>query len=113
MPEIASPNGATRWRIVDGHVQRMTTQGQGWESVAIPSTVIAAGHAPSATVAWFVGKAGVIFVTTDGARFEQVSFISSADLVEVVAIDDRTATVTTADGRQFHTADRGGTWLER
>jgi Putative zinc-finger len=113
IPEIVSPDAATRWRIFGGQVQRLATSGERWEPAALPSATIAAGHAPAASVAWFVGKAGAIFVTADGSRFEQIPFISSADLVSVVALDDRRATVTTADGRRFHTENRGDAWLER
>lgn len=110
--EIVSPGDVTRWRIVGGsQVQRSTTQGASWEAVTLPSDrTLTAGHSPAASVAWLVGKAGAIFVTADGARFEHVPFVSSADLASVVAVDDRQATVTTLDGRRFRTADRGRTW---
>ncbi len=112
--EIIGPGGAMRWRIVDGRVQRSTTQGQTWEPIALPSAAaISGGHSPAASVAWLVGKAGAIFVTTDGAEFQQVPFVSSADLVSVVAVDDRQATVTTAEGRQFQTTNRGLNWTQR
>jgi hypothetical protein len=108
--EIVSPDGAGRWRIVNGQVQRWSPQDEAWQPAALPSQALVAGHAPSASVAWFVGKGGAIFVTSDGTSFEQVSFITTADLVAVTAIDDRQATVTTSDGRQFRTADRGASW---
>jgi photosystem II stability/assembly factor-like uncharacterized protein len=57
-----------------------------------------------------VGRAGAIFVTTDGTRFESVPFPEPVDLVTVAAIDDRQASVTTADGRRFATSDRGASW---
>lgn len=108
--EIVSPDGTSRWRIVNGEVQRWSPQDGTWQPAALPSKNLAAGHAPSASVAWFVGKAGAIFVTDDGTSFERISFVSSADLIAVVAIDDRQATVTTADGQQFRTPDRGASW---
>jgi photosystem II stability/assembly factor-like uncharacterized protein len=110
--EIISPDGTTRWRIIGGgQVQRSTTQGASWEAVTLPSErTLTAGHSPTASVAWLVGKAGAIFVTTDGIRFELVPFVSSVDLAAVIAVDDREATVTTIDGRAFRTADRGRTW---
>jgi len=108
--EFASPGDATRWRILAGRVQRSTTQGERWEAVALPAATITAGHSPGPSVAWFVGRAGAIFVTTDGVRFEKTPFVSSADLTSVAAIDDRQATVTTVDGRRFRTTNRGVTW---
>jgi hypothetical protein len=107
-PEILSPSG-TRWRISNGQVQRSTTLGQSWEGVALSAT-ISAGYAPVASVVWFVGAAGAIFLTTDGTHFERVPFTVTADLVAVAAMDARQATVTTADGRRFRTTDRGLTW---
>jgi hypothetical protein len=110
--EIISPGGATRWRIIGGLVQRSTTPGASWETVTLPPATITAGHSPADSVVWLVGRAGVIFVTTDGTRFEQVPFVSSADLASVVAVDAQQATVTTVDGRRFRTADRGVTWVQ-
>jgi hypothetical protein len=109
--DILPPDGATRWRIVDGQVQRSTTEGKTWDVVTLPPSAITAGHAPAASILWLVGRGGAIFVTTDGARFDQVPFVSTADLVAVVASDDRQATVTAADGRRFHTTDRGRSWM--
>ena len=113
--EIVSPGGTTRWRIVGGRqVQRSTDEGVTWEAVTLPGArTVTAGHSPSATVAWFVGTAGTIYVTADGTRFEPVPFVSSTDLASVVAVDDRQATVTTVDGRVFRTTDRGVSWAER
>ena len=110
--EFASPDGAARWRVVNGRVERSTTRGKSWEAIPLPSAAtISAGHAPSASVAWFVGANGAIFVTaTGGAQFERVPFPHAVDLVSVTAIDAREATVRTSDGRTFRTTDRGATW---
>jgi hypothetical protein len=113
IPEILSPGGATRWRIVGGQLQRSTDEGKSWESVALPSpAALAAGHAPSGSIAWFVGRAGAVFVTTDGVRLERVPFPQAVDIVAILAVDDRQATVTTIDGRVFGTSDRGVTWIQ-
>jgi hypothetical protein len=110
--DFASPDGAARWRIVAGQVQRSTAQGRIWDVVTLPSpATITAGHAPTASVAWLVGRAGAIFVTTDGTRFERVPFPQSVDIVSILAIDGRQATVTTVDGRVFGTSDRGVSWI--
>ena len=109
---IVSPVPSSRWRITGGRqVDRSSSGGEQWQRVAIPdSERLTAGHSPSASVAWLVGPAGTIYVTSDGTRFEKIPFVEPVDLVAVVAIDDRQATVTTADGRSFRTMDRGGTW---
>jgi hypothetical protein len=109
---IVSPVPSYRWRITGGRqVDRSSTGGEQWQRVAIPdSERLTAGHSPSASIAWLVGPAGTIYVTTDGTRFEKVPFIEPIDLVAVAATDDRQATVTTADGRVFRTMDRGVTW---
>jgi putative zinc finger protein len=111
--DFASPDGSARWRIVGGQVQRSMTQGRVWEVVTLPSpATITAGHAPTASVTWLVGRAGAIFVTTDGARFERVPFPQSVDIVSILAIDGRQATVTTVDGRVYGTSDRGVSWIQ-
>ena len=115
MAVIVSPDVAIRWRIVEGSsIERSSDAGATWSRVAVaPGGTFVAGHAPSAFVAWVVGRAGAIRVTTDGTRFESVSFPEAIDLVSVIAIDERQATVTTVDGRRFSTSDRGVTWAAR
>ena len=110
---IVSPVPSSRWRITGGRqVDRSSSGGEQWQRVAIlDSERLTAGHSPSASVAWLVGPAGTIYVTSDGTRFEKIPFVEPVDLVAVVAIDDRQATVTTADGRVFRTMDRGVTWI--
>jgi hypothetical protein len=109
--EFAAPAASRRWRIVNGTRIERSTDGLVWEAaqLAVPRLIVA-GHAPSTNVAWVVGRAGAIFVTTDGTRFESVPFPEPVDLVTVAAIDDRQASVTTADGRRFATSDRGASW---
>lgn len=72
--------------------------------------VLTAGSSTSRDVCWIVGRAGIVLVTTDGATWQRHPIPEAADLTAVRAIDARTATVTTADGRQFATADGGITW---
>ena len=113
--EIISPDTTMRWRIVGGaRVDRSIDAGISWQT-ALTSTqgLLAAGHASSPSVSWIVGRGGSVFVTTNGTRFDPVPFPEKADLVSVVAVDDRQARVTTADGRRFSTSDRGKTWERR
>jgi hypothetical protein len=116
--EITSPDPAYRWRIADAvRIERTVDGGSRWTPVSLVAAdasaapdVLIAGHAPSQNVAWLVGRGGAVYVTTDGARFERVPFVERLDLVSVVAIDGRQATVTASDGRTFRTSDRGVTW---
>jgi hypothetical protein len=113
--ELISPDTTMRWRIVGGaRVDRSIDAGISWQTTLTSTQgLLAAGHALSPSVAWIVGRGGSVFVTTNGTRFDPVPFPEKADLVSVVAVDDRQATVTTADGRRFATSDRGATWSKR
>jgi photosystem II stability/assembly factor-like uncharacterized protein len=110
--EISSPGGQTRWRLAaGGPLESSLDGGATWQRIDLPSPeALTAGHSPSGSVAWLVGRAGTIYVTTDATRFERVPFGEVVDLTAVVAIDDRRATVTAADGRTFATSDRGESW---
>jgi len=110
--EIVSPNPTNRWRIVAGRrIERSTNGGTQWEPVSLSSTAtLSAGSSPAPTVCWIVGRAGVVYLTTDGVRFTPVSFPESTDLASIQATDDRRATVRTVDGRTFRTEDQGTTW---
>ena len=110
--EIVAPGGAARWRIVNGQqIERTTSAGVDWTPVEIDSPeVLTSGAALSPSVCWIVGRRGAVYVTTDGVRFERLPFPEAADLVAVTALDDRTATVSTADGKSWRTVDQGRTW---
>jgi photosystem II stability/assembly factor-like uncharacterized protein len=71
---------------------------------------LTAGVAPSGSVLWLIGRAGVVLLTNDGANFARVDLPESVDLAAIVAADARTATVTTVDGRRFQTDDGGRSW---
>ena len=115
MIEVRSPDTAMRWRFTpEGPLERSTNSGATWERLELsPPAVLTSGHAPGGTAAWLVGKGGAIYATADGARFERLSFPEVVDLASVTAIDERRATVITADGRRFATADRGITWMRQ
>ena len=110
--EIRSPDSARRWRILPGGtIERTTTAGTAWEPVEIaPPATIVAGSSPSASVCWLVGPGGAVRVTTDGVRFDQVPFPEPVNLVGVRATDAESAVVIAADGTEFQTTDRGGSW---
>lgn len=110
--DVVASNPAVRWRFrTRGVVEHTVDGGATWQQQ--PTTVDAimlAGSAPTSTVCWFVGVAGTVVVTTDGAVWRHVAFPEVVDLVSVDAGDAKTATVTAADGRVFRTSDGGVTW---
>lgn len=111
--EIEVPGPGARWRIRAGRVvERSTSGGTAWDVVAIPAgpDALTAGSAVSPTVCWIVGRGGAVYVTTDGVQFVRVSFPEAADLVAVRATDERSATVSAADGRSWRTTDQGRLW---
>jgi photosystem II stability/assembly factor-like uncharacterized protein len=85
----------------------LLTSGDGAQPV-----VLTAGSAPARDVCWIVGRAGLVLLSNTGTAWQRRPFPEAADLTAVRAIDARTAVVTTADGRQFSTADGGATWLK-
>jgi hypothetical protein len=109
---IASPERDVLWRVLEGtQLQRSADGGSAWQRVEFrPAAAVHAGHAPSSAVLWLVGERGTIHISTDGRTFARVPFVDASSLVSVLAVDDREATVTTADGRTFRTLDRGATW---
>jgi hypothetical protein len=113
--EIAARDGMTRWRFgPDGRLERSTDAGTSWGALDLsPPAILTAGHSPGGSVVWLVGRTGAVYVTSDGVRFERLRFAEVIDLVSVVAVDERQATVTAADGRSFATTDRGVSWTPR
>ena len=89
---------------------KSTNDGE-WTVVTITPTVfILNGHAPTPTVCWLVGRAGIVMLSTDGTKFTRVQFPDLSDLRSITAIDAHQATVTTTDGRVFTTENAGETW---
>lgn len=110
--DIATSDGSVRWRIIPpAGIQRSTDGGRTWTAQASGVTTdLLAGSAPSSTVAWLVGRSGVVLLTTDGQTWRRVSFPVPVDLLSVAANDAKNAVVTTADRRTFRTSDGGLTW---
>jgi hypothetical protein len=109
--EIRSPDTARRWRVRGRVLERSLDGGRTWQVRSPALTVDAlAGSAPSADVAWLVGRAGTVLRTTDGQQWARVPFPDTADLTAILAVSALEATVTTADGRRFRTRDGGLTW---
>jgi hypothetical protein len=109
--EITSPDKSVRWTITGGRlVDRAGPGAAQFGAASMPAATVSAGHSPAPSILWLVGPAGAIYLTVDGSRFERIPFIETTDLAAVAAVDGRQATVTTSDGRTFHTTDRGATW---
>ena len=108
------PDPSVRWRIAGSVVQRSTNGGARWDAVPTGvASALTAGAAPSASVCWLVGRAGVVLLSTDGLNWRRVAFPEVTDLSAIQATDARTASVSTADGRTFSTTDGGATWVRR
>jgi hypothetical protein len=110
--EVVASGGVSRWRITAGGRQvEFAASGTNWQPATGPWTsAVLAGSAPSASTCWLVGRAGGVYLSTDGVRFVRLAFPESVDLVAVSATDDRGAVVTAADGRSWRTTDQGRTW---
>ncbi len=109
---IVSSNPASRWRILrGGAVQRSADGGGTWQTqnTGVADT-LSAGSSPSPSVCWLVGPGGIVLLSTDDRAWQRLPFPEAVPLVAVRATDDRTATVTTADGREFVTTDGGQQW---
>jgi photosystem II stability/assembly factor-like uncharacterized protein len=109
---IPTSNPMVVWRVgPTGALERSENGGAAWQvQIKKPAAALLAGSAPSTTVCWVVGRAGVVLRTTDGEHWTRFSFPFAVDLVGVKAADGAHATVTAADGRAFATADGGETW---
>jgi len=99
------------WRISGTALQHSPDGGSTWNAVATGVTSpLTAVSSPSSAVCWVVGRGGVVLRTTDGQMFARVAFPEITDLSAVQAADAESATVTTADGRVFATANGGASW---
>lgn len=109
---VVAPGGETLWRLgPENVVWKSADGGRTWAQQVFDAPVeLTAGHAPSTSVCWVVGKAGAVLLTTNGHEWVPVPKPLDADLVAVQARDALTATVTAVDGRRFRTADGGKTW---
>ena len=112
LAEIVSPDPAFRWRAgAAGVVHRTPDGGVTWtpQKTGI-TTDLTAGSSPARDVCWLVGRGGTVLLSSDGTTWQLRPFPERVDLVAVSAMDAKTATVTTSDGRRFSTTDGGATW---
>jgi hypothetical protein len=109
--EVISPNASRRWRVVLTGIERSEDGGRTWVVVrSATADAITSGVAPTESICWLIGRAGIVLVTTDGITFARVPLPEAIDLTNIAATDARSATVTTVDGRRFRTDDSGRTW---
>jgi len=110
---IVSRDPAVRWRLAGpGVVERSTRADASWTRLDTGvAATYTAGSAPSASVCWLVGPGGVVMRTIDARTWQRVTSPTPGDIVGVDATDAITATVRTADGRAFRTANGGATWV--
>ncbi len=108
---IVAPDPTTRWRVTPvGGVERSDNRGATWRFQTRPGEAVIAGSAPSERVAWLVGENGLVLRTTDGEGWERIAAPVTTQLNDVDALDGLVATVSTDDGRRFHTVDGGAQW---
>jgi hypothetical protein len=110
---IAPANSSVQWRVVSERiVQQSADKGATYATqyTLDEKSTITAGSSPMPLVAWLVGRSGLVIVTVDGRTWRRISFPEPVDLVSVLAIDARTATVTASDRRSFTTTDAGASW---
>ena len=108
--EAFSPDRRYRWRVNGLVVERSTDAGATWVALSgMPGAQILAIASPGPTTAWFVGRAGAVFVVSE-SNWARMTFPESIDLTAVRAVSAREAQVTTLDGRTFRTSDGGQTW---
>lgn len=108
-----NPLKAIRWRVLlSGLVEKTIDGGATWSRIVLdPALAITSGASPSNVVCWLVGKRGAVLRSTDGGTtFVRLKAPDSADLVSIDALDARTATVATSDGRRLTTTDGGQSW---
>lgn len=109
---ISSPDSQSQWRIAEGgFVEHSENGGNTWTGTEpAPDAQWTAGSSPAARTCWFVGRNGLIVVTTDAMHWKIVAPPVQADFADVTATSGRDATVTTADGRKFSTRNAGKSW---
>jgi hypothetical protein len=107
-----SPDSRTRWRVGSrGRIEFSRDGGQSWELQRSEVSVdLLAAHAPSDSICWVVGRDGTVLRTTDARTWQKLNFPARADLVRVLARDDRVAFVFAANGLTFATQDGGYSW---
>ena len=108
---IKAPDSQISWTIHTNHVQYSENGQPAPVQDFLPTnSPIAAGSSPGGKVCWLVGADGAVVRTTDGRLWLGTNSPTSADLTAIKATSAKSATVTSADGHTYATADGGQTW---
>ena len=109
---VRTPDPQVRYRLTSGgFISRTTDGGATWNGQLVSANAeLAAGSAPAPNVCWVVGARGTIYRTTDGISWKRVHAPSQADFTAISAKDTASATITSAGGKKFFTADNGKSW---
>jgi photosystem II stability/assembly factor-like uncharacterized protein len=109
---VRSPDPRVLWRKQEKGILESDNGGATWRPVDLPvaNARVVAIAAPSAQVCWLVGRDSLILVTTDRAHWQSIVPPVQADFVEVVAENESSATVASAEGLRFQTTDGGKHW---
>jgi len=109
---IAAPDGLVSWRVGQaGVIDFSSDAAKTWtlQSSGV-TTELLAGSAPTDKVCWIVGGSGTILRTTDaGAHWQKLRPPAQEDILTVVALDARRATVSLTNA-SYQTTDGGATW---
>jgi len=109
---IAAPGGIVSWRVGQaGIIDFSSDAGKTWtlQSSGV-TTELLAGSAPTDKVCWIVGGSGTILRTIDaGAHWQKLRSPMQEDILNVVALNARRATVSLTNG-SYQTTDGGATW---
>jgi len=109
---IATPGGLVSWRVGQaGIIDFSSDAGKTWTLQPSGATAdLLAGSAPTDRVCWIVGSSGTILRTTDaGQHWQKLRPPAQEDILTVVALDARKATVSLTNG-SYQTTDGGATW---
>lgn len=109
--EVTAPGGAHRWRVAPAGIERSEDGGTTWAVVReLAGESITGGVAPSPSVCWLIGQAGVVLLAVDGTTFTRVDVPDKSAIASIAAVNGQSATVTMSTGRTFRTDDGGRTW---
>ncbi len=110
---ITSSNRSVLWRVGPrGSIERSRDAGRTWESqVSNVKVDLLGGSAPSETVCWVVGRAGIILRTTDGIHWEKVASPAPVEFFAIRASDALHATAFATGSELYFTNDGGRTWV--
>ncbi|MGE3841450.1 MAG: zf-HC2 domain-containing protein [Vicinamibacterales bacterium] len=106
---IVSPSGRFSWTASAAGVIRRDGPGEPSLPVVETGDRLTIGLAISDTSAWFGGRAGALWHTSDGRSWQRVPLPTTSDISELIASGNAGLTVV-AGGVRLSTADDGASW---